>query len=139
VGVLQAQELRPGLVDVRPVHRSGHVRRREAAEAVGGQRPGRRTGEAGVAAALAEADVAGVAEQDLAVLGVDHDGQQVAHGPRGDEERGLLADGPGGEFLELADGGVLAEDVVADRRAAHGPAHGRRGPGDGVGAEVAGW
>ena len=56
--------------------------------------------------------------------------------PDGTNTAASAAD-PGGEGgLEGVDGGVLAGAVVADLGLGHGLAHGRRGPGDGVGAEV---
>ncbi len=47
-----------------------------------------------------------------------------------------LAGQLGGTLLEGIDGGVIAEDVVADLRLRHGAAHLRSGPGDGVRSEV---
>ena len=67
---------------------------------------------------------------------MEADGEFVAHGAGGDEEGGFFAEEFGGGKLELGDGGVIAEDVVADRGFGHGFAHGGGGLGDGVAAEV---
>ena len=59
----------------------------------------------------------------------------VAHRPRGDVQGRLVAEALGHRRLQPLDGRVLAPDVVADLGLGHGPAHGRGGPGEGVGAE----
>ena len=77
---------------------------------------------------------AGFADDFLAVLGVEADGDLVAHGAGGDEDRGLSAEDRGGLLLEPVDGGVFAVDVVANFGCGHGLAHGWGGLGDGVAA-----
>ena len=62
----------------------------------------------------------------------------VSHRPRRDVHRRLLAQHAGRLGLERDDGGVLAPDVVAHLGLGHRPAHLRRRPRDGVGAEVDG-
>ena len=56
--------------------------------------------------------------------------------PLATNSAGLLAGQLGGALLERDDGGVVAEDVVADLGLGHRAAHRRRGLGDGVGAKV---
>ena len=63
-------------------------------------------------------------------------GDEIALGAGGDEERRFLSRAARGLRLEPLDGRVLLPDVVPDLRAGHGLAHGRRGLGQGVGAEV---
>ena len=64
------------------------------------------------------------------------DGGQVAHRAAGDEERGFFARAGRGDFLQTVDGGVFAVHIVADFGFGHGLAHGGRGMGDGIGAEI---
>src|SRR5204862_2039902 len=54
----------------------------------------------------------------------------------GDEQPRLLAQELGGALLEGDDGGIVAEDVVADLGLGHGPAHLRRRLRDRVRAKV---
>ena len=86
---------------------------------------------------LVVGDVASGLGQDLvAGLGVEAQGELVAHGPAGDEECRLLAQDLGRAALERPDGGILAIDVVADLGRGHGGAHGGRRPGERVAPEV---
>jgi hypothetical protein len=64
------------------------------------------------------------------------DGELVAHGARGDEERGFLAEQAGDGFLQLAHGGVFAVHVVAHLGARHRIAHGLGGARHGVRTKV---
>ncbi len=92
-----------------------------------------------VAASLVEVVVrAGVEDDLVAGFRLRLDADEVAHGARGHEQRRLLAEQRGHRLLQPVDGGVLAVDVVADRRGHHGGEHGRGGHGDGVGTEVDG-
>ncbi len=105
--------------------------------AFGGDGAALAAGEGGGHGHLPVEDVgAGLADDLLAVLGVDADGDLVAHGAGGDEDGGLFAEDGGGRLFELIDGGVFAVDVVADLGGGHGLAHGGGGAGDGVAAEV---
>ena len=63
-------------------------------------------------------------------------GDLVAHGAGGDEERRLHAGRRRPLLFQTVDGRVLAEDVVADLGLGHGPAHLGVGAGHGVGAQV---
>jgi hypothetical protein len=94
--------------------------------------------EGGDAAVLVEVDVRVVAEDDLAAadVAVREDGHEVAHGPRRDEERGLLAHELRHLLLEAARGRVRAPDVVVDVGRGHGRAHGLGRLGDRVGPQV---
>ncbi|MEJ2677183.1 MAG: hypothetical protein P8011_18725 [Acidihalobacter sp.] len=65
-----------------------------------------------------------------------HDGDQVAHGAAGHEQRRLHAQALRGEPLEFVDGGVFAVDVVADLGPHHGLAHGLGRLGQRVAAHV---
>ena len=79
---------------------------------------------------------AGIADHFLAVFGEQLDGDGVAHGAGGNEERGFLAGDFGGARFQPVDGGVFAVNVVADFGFEHGLAHGGRGFGDGVAAQI---
>ena len=76
----------------------------------------------------------GLDDNLLASRGVGHDRDLVAHGAAGDEERRFLADHGRARLLKLADGGILAKDIVAHLGPGHGLAHGRRGFGHGIAA-----
>ena len=64
------------------------------------------------------------------------DGDLVGHDARGHEQRGRLADPRREGLLERPHRRILAVVVVADLGLGHGAAHRRRGPGDGVAAQV---
>jgi len=72
----------------------------------------------------------------LAGTGADQQTEQIAHGSAGYEKRGLLAHPPGCRLLQPVDGGVVPEDVVAERRAGHGLEHVRCGERHRVGPKV---
>src|SRR6185295_20095131 len=72
----------------------------------------------------------------LAVLAMRHHGGEVRLRARGKEETRLHAEALGADLLQPVDGGVVAEDVVADFRARHRLAHRGGGTGDGVAAKV---
>ncbi len=94
-------------------------------------------GEVGDHAHLPIEDVgAGLAEDLLPVLGVELDGDLIAHGAGRDEEGGLALEDLGGGALEAIDGGVFGVDVVADLGRGHGLAHGGGGLGDGIAAKI---
>ena len=61
----------------------------------------------------------------VATLTVCQQARQVAHRPARHEDGGLFADALRGSTLELVDGGVVAEDVVAYLGGGHRGAHGR--------------
>ena len=104
---------------------------------VGGDGAGLAAGEDGGHGHLPVHDVGvSLADDLLAGLGVEADGDLVAHGAGGDEDGCFAAEDFGGFGFETIDGGVFAVDVVADLGVGHGFAHGRRGAGDGVAAEV---
>jgi len=92
----------------------------------------------GDTAVLVDVDVRGVAEDDLAApdVAVHEDGDEVGHGARGHEQRGLLAHERGHLRLEAARGRVGAQDVVVDVGRGHGGAHGVGGLGDRVRPQV---
>ncbi len=77
-----------------------------------------------------------IADDFLAVLGVQFDRDGVAHGAGGDEQGGFFAGDFGGALFQAIDGGVFAIDVVADFGFGHGAAHGGRGLGDGIAAQI---
>ena len=56
--------------------------------------------------------------------------------PLANEQTGLLAQQRGRPGLQLVDGGIVTEDVVADAGRGHRAAHRRGGGGDGVGAGI---
>ncbi|WVZ86394.1 hypothetical protein U9M48_033183, partial [Paspalum notatum var. saurae] len=92
----------------------------------------------GDAAVLVDVDVRVVAEDGLAAadVAVHEDGDEVAHGTRRHEQRGLLARDRGHLRLEALRGGVGAQDVVVDGGGGHGGPHGLGGLGHRVRPEV---
>ena len=121
------------------LHRGLDVGQRE--RAVGLVRKGLRlhAAEHGGAAGFVAVGVRLLADQVLvAALAVAHDRAQIALRARGHEERGLEAELAGDALLQGVDGGVVAEHVVAERRAQHRVAHGGGGAGDGVAAQIDG-
>ena len=93
--------------------------------------------ELGVRALLVADDVAvGFAEEFVAGLAVNAHAELVAHRAGGDEERGFFAEHAGDSLFEAADGGVFAENIVADFGGGHGGAHAGGGASYGVAAEV---
>jgi hypothetical protein len=78
----------------------------------------------------------GVRDDLLAGAGADQQAEQVAHGPAGDEQRGFLAHPLRCRLLEPVHRGVVAEHIVAEWRAGHGPEHLLRGERHGVRPEV---
>jgi hypothetical protein len=60
----------------------------------------------------------------------------VGHRRRRQEERRLLTEERGGALLQLVDGGILAQLLVADLGRGHRRAHLRRRSGRRVGAEI---
>ncbi len=77
-----------------------------------------------------------LAEHFRARPGAEPHREHVGHRPGGREQRSLLAEQAGDPLLELADRGVLAVHVVADRCGGHRRPHRVGGLGEGVGAEV---
>src|SRR5262249_52493556 len=76
------------------------------------------------------------AEQLVARLGMDANGDGVRHGSRRHEQGGLLAQQSGHALLQPVDRRVLAEDVVADLGGGHRCSHAGRWPGHGIAAQV---
>ncbi len=79
---------------------------------------------------------AGFADYFLAVLGMEFDRDGIAHGSGGNEEGGLFAEDLGGALFQAIERGVFAVHIVANIRFGHGAAHGGRGTGDGVAAQI---
>ena len=77
-----------------------------------------------------------LADDLLAVLGVQLDGDGVSHGAGRHEQARLLAEDLGGAPLQPVDGGVFAVHVVADLGLRHGAPHGGGRAGDGVAAQI---
>jgi hypothetical protein len=99
--------------------------------------PGARADDHRVTGCLVDDEVVRLPGDDLlAAAEVGHQGHEIAHGAGGDEEARLLAEEVGGTLLELVDGRVVAEHVVAELGRRHGPAHRLGRAGDGVAAEV---
>ncbi|MNQ82446.1 hypothetical protein D3C85_974970 [compost metagenome] len=89
------------------------------------------------AAGFVPHDVAVVAEDHfVAALAVGVQRQLVAEVAGRHEQRGFLAEDACGQRFQLAHGGVVAVDVVADHGVEHGLAHGEGGLGYGVAADV---
>jgi hypothetical protein len=77
-----------------------------------------------------------LADDLLAVLGVQLDADGVSHGAGRDEHARLFAKDFRGAPLEPVDGGVLAVNVVADLGLRHGAPHLGGRAGDGVAAQI---
>src|SRR3972149_4880244 len=137
VGVLQADEGGAGrralaATDVRP-----HLVQIQAAVLVVAGGPQLDAGDAGGAAQLRLQYVRLAADDRLvAALAVGEDGDEVGHRAAGDVEGGLLAQPLRGHGLQALDRRVVAQDVVADLGVEHRLAHGGRGLGHRVAAQV---
>ena len=91
----------------------------------------------GVSGLLVVEDVAaGLADHLVARLAVQPHADQVRHGTRRHVNGRLLAQVLGYSPLEPVDGGVLAENVVANHRFGDGRPHRGRGPGGRVAAKI---
>ena len=89
------------------------------------------------ASALVVVDVRQLtADYLIARLGMHLDRDLVGHGARRAKKTGLHAKAIGEDGLEPQNGGVVAQDVVANRGCGHGPEHGLGGGGYGIGAEI---
>ena len=87
--------------------------------------------------ALEVDDVRGPVGDDLVPRGAVHpDGELVAHRPRREEHRGLLAEELRHHLAQAVDTRVFHALLVADRRPGHRFTHGRGGEGLGVAVEV---
>ena len=75
-------------------------------------------------------------EEPVTACQVVHERDGVRHAAGGGPERGLDAEQVGDTGLERGEGRVAVEDVVADVRPGHRLAHGGRGAGDRVGAQI---
>ena len=137
VSVLQADQSGPGIMDVVPTNGCLDVRQ--------GKRPIRSVGK-GVRMdpaqgcdppRLIQEDVGPVAHDDLLPPGaVGEKAGEVRHGPAGDKQGCLFSHHGGGQFLELVDGGILAENIVPELGVHHCLFHGKGGKGDGVTSKV---
>jgi len=86
---------------------------------------------------LEQHDVRVPLEDDLGSGGTPAtDGDLVGHRPARDEQRLLLAEHLRDALLQPLDGRVVPEDVVTHLGRGDRLAHGRPGPGHGVGAEI---
>ena len=136
VRVLEADEAGGGDVDVAGPHAVADLGGGEE-PALGGDGQGLHPAEDGGAPAFVVEDVRIPVEDDLlAVTRLGEDGNQVALGAGGDEERRLFAREARRQLLETTDGRVFLPDVVADLGARHGLAHRRRRQRQRVGAEI---
>ncbi len=72
----------------------------------------------------------------VAALAVRQQRTQVALRAAGDEKPRFLAEQSGHARLQGIDRRVVAEDVIAHLGPRHGLAHGGRGPGDGIAAQI---
>ena len=138
VGVLDDDEPRDRLVRVaRVAERLFDLDGIEGAVGSLAERPDGRPRDHGVTGRLVQDDVALVpGDRLLAAREVGHLGHEVAHRARGHEQPSFLAQELGRALLEGMNGGIVAEDVVADLGLGHRPPHLGRGPGDGVGTKV---
>ena len=104
---------------------------------VAGQRTRQDTREDSHGAHLVVEDVTALLEDHLLPGPCpDIDRDLVPHRSGRNEQGRLLAHVRGGDLLETANRRVFAEHVVTDLRLGHGPPHGGRRPGDGVGAKI---
>ena len=119
-------------------HRLAHLLGREHATRPG-QRPHHRSHQRCRPASLVQQWMGRLVQQDLvARTAVHREGDLVAHRPRGEEQRRLLAEQLRHHLLEPVDGRILAILLVAHLGLGHGAAHGRGGTGDGVAEEIDG-
>ena len=72
----------------------------------------------------------------LAGLGVQADGNLIAHGAGGNEQGCFAGKCLGGATLKKVDRGVFPVNIVAHLGRGHGGAHLRAGASDSIGAEV---
>ncbi len=138
VGVLQRDESGQRLVDV--------VRIAECGVDLGGikrpvraviERPRARADDDGMAGGLVDHEVVLATRDDLlAARQVGHHRHEVAHRAGRHEQAGVLAEQVCGPLLEGDDGGVVAEDIVADLGRRHRPPHGVGGSRNGVAPKV---
>ena len=116
---------------------AGHVVWVDAALGVVGHQAGLGSGQGGLSPAFVPEHVGLVAHDDLvAPVAVGQSGDEVAHGAAGGQQAGFLAQHGGGPLLQLINGRVLAENVVAHLGLGHGPAHLAGGFGDCVAAQI---
>ena len=88
-------------------------------------------------AALARDDVRGLMREDLVARPAMHQRRRhVAHGARGHEHGGLLAEQIGDALAQQVHGRIVADLLVADFRARHRLPHRRRRPGLGVRQQI---
>ena len=89
------------------------------------------------ASALVVVDVRQLtADYLIARLGMDLDRDLVGHSSRGAKKTGFHGKAFGEDGLEPQNGGIVAQDVVANRGCGHGSEHGLGGAGYGIGAEI---
>ena len=79
---------------------------------------------------------ASLADDFLAVLRMEANGDLVAHGSGGNEDGSLASEDLGSACFQAIDGGVFAIHIVADFGSSHGRTHRGGGPGDGVAAKI---
>ena len=138
VGVLYGNEAGDRLVKVARVA-EGVAELGEVPGAVGALRHllDRRADDYGMAGLLVRDDVGGCAgDRLLAAAKMPELSHEVAHGPARHEQGRFLAEQLRGPLFEGVDGGVVAEDVVAELGIMHGPAHRRRRMSDCVAAQI---
>ena len=137
VCVLQADEFRADAVVVAGRSDAAHQLFDVQHAVVAFDRLGGDAEELGVGALLVADDVAiGFAEEFVAGLAVDAHAELVAHRAGGDEQSGFFAEHAGDSLFEAADGGVFAENIVANFGGGHGGAHAGGGASYGIAAEV---
>ena len=96
-------------------------------------------GDGGHGGEFVKIDVAAFFANDfVAVMGPDLDGDEIAHAAGGNEQGGFFAEDFGGTLLEEIDGGIFTVDVVADGAEAMALAHFVAGTSDGVAAKIDG-
>ena len=95
------------------------------------------TGDGGHGSEFVEIDVAALFANDfVAVMRPDFDGDEIPHAAGGDEKRGFFAENVGSAFFEAVDGRIFEIDVIADFGFGHGAAHRGCRSCDGVAAKV---
>jgi hypothetical protein len=136
VGVLEGDGRDPRLVVLDSIYRPRQIAGIEGPVVVGDRQPGDACVQRAGPRLVQHHVLAGAGDHGVPRTGQDAQGDLVGHGARGNEECRLLPGELGEHLLEAVDGGILPVLVVADLGLGHGPAHPRRGPGDGVGAQV---
>ena len=138
VGVFQADQGGGGDMDVGAVADGGcHILGGDAPAGVVGDEADLGAGQGGGAGGFVPKHMGFLPHNHLvAAAAPGEGGDEVAHGAAGGEQAGFLSEQGGGAFLEGVDGGIFAEDIIAQFGGGHSAAHFVGGVGNGVATQV---